>query len=273
MKKVIVQISLFLLGSTMFAGVVFAETIIKKPLLINPDLLDIRDDLTLINPDDQTADSEFFHYKEPSTREIELLKDPYLFEPYLNLVPDAVKILLLKKMEKDESLTANDLAKIPVEIREQVMEEVIRELSERQDEENVPAEPIEQAQPTESNSIESFFSEYWVQFLALVVSVVGLLLAVTGFSMAASKKRKSISRLMNEIDDTFAAFKWKSKRCEAELYRLHDIVDDKLKKGKIDESSYQVLINRIDKYLTEINDPEMGKLRDDVEKSDGSAKE
>lgn len=101
---------------------------------------------------------------------------------------------------------------------------------------------------------QSFLSEYWVQFWALVVGLIGVFLAVTGFSFANRKKRKSVSRFINEIDNTFESFKWKSKRCEAELYHLHDVVDEKLKDGKIDESAYNLLIDRIDKYMKEVQE-------------------
>jgi hypothetical protein len=105
-----------------------------------------------------------------------------------------------------------------------------------------------------STSIESFISEYWVQFLALIVSIIGVALAVTGFTLAGAKKKKSVSKFLNQIDDTFAEYKWKSKRCEAELYRLHDLVDEQLKKGKLDEGAYEILHKRIEKYLAEIKE-------------------
>lgn len=110
------------------------------------------------------------------------------------------------------------------------------------------------ANKRKASDIESFFSEYWVQFIALVVSFFGVGLAVTGFTVAGSKKKKSVSKFLHQIDDTFAAFKWKSKRCEAELYRLHDLVDEQLKAGKVDEGTYQLLMNRIDRYLAEIKE-------------------
>lgn len=99
-----------------------------------------------------------------------------------------------------------------------------------------------------------FLSEYWIQLWALVLGAIGVILAVTGFSFANRKKRKSVSRFINEIDDTFESFKWKSKRCEAELYRLHDVVDEKLKEGKIDEAAYNLLIDRINKYMKEVQE-------------------
>lgn len=117
--------------------------------------------------------------------------------------------------------------------------------------EKVAAAAANKRAPT---SIESFITEYWVQFLALIVSLIGVGLAVTGFTFAGRKKKKSVSKFLNSIDDTFAAFKWKSKRCEAELYRLHDLVDEQLKKGKLDESSYELLHKRIERYLAEIKE-------------------
>lgn len=106
----------------------------------------------------------------------------------------------------------------------------------------------------QDEGLENWISEYWVQFLALLVGLIGVFLAVSGYSIAASKKKKSISTLINEIDDTFESFKWKSKRCEAELYRLQDVMDEKLKGGKLDESAYHLLVNRIEKYLKEVQD-------------------
>lgn len=101
---------------------------------------------------------------------------------------------------------------------------------------------------------QSFISEYWVQFLALVVSLVGVFFAVTGFTFAGQKKKKSVASFINQIDDTFASFKSKSKRCEAELYRIEDLIEDQLKNGKIDESSYELLTKRIQKYLKEVQE-------------------
>lgn len=263
MKKIFV-LSLVIIGILNMMSVALAEPVLEKTILLPAEEFDIRDNLKIIDPDsvvDPDADAQpeedgFFHYGPPSPKEIELLRDPYVFEPYMNLLPDPAKILILQRMEKDDEMSPADLKEVPIEIRQQALEQTIRDLKEEENDKPIEPENVPEPQPEEreKNKIESLFTEYWVEFLALVVSVVGLLLGVTGFSMATSKKKKSISQLMNEIDDTFSSFKWKSKRCEAELYRLHDIVDDKLKKGKLDESSYQVLVNRIDKYLSEIKE-------------------
>jgi|GEM_PF-5621815 len=121
--------------------------------------------------------------------------------------------------------------------------------------------PVVQPTPTpatvaQDKGVENWVSEYWVQFLALIVSLIGVFFAVTGFTFANQKKKKSVSNFLNQIDDTFDAFKWKSKRCEAELYRLEDMIEDQLKNGKLDESSYDLLTKRINKYLREIQEVE-----------------
>ncbi|MCC7432459.1 hypothetical protein IT412_02945 [Candidatus Peregrinibacteria bacterium] len=100
--------------------------------------------------------------------------------------------------------------------------------------------------------LQNIFSEYWVQFMALVVSLIGVFLAVSGFSFASKNKQKYLKKFLHEIDDAYSSYKWKSKRCEAELYRLKDQVEEQLKAGKIDENTYQLLEKRIDKYLDEI---------------------
>lgn len=100
--------------------------------------------------------------------------------------------------------------------------------------------------------VQGMFSEYWVQFLALVVSLIGVVLAVSGFSLATKKKQKYLKKYLHEIDDVYSSYKWKTKRCEAELYRLQDQIEDQLKEGAIDENTYHLLEKRIEKYLDEI---------------------
>ncbi len=88
--------------------------------------------------------------------------------------------------------------------------------------------------------------------LGIILTIIAVILAATGFTFAAKRKQKSISKYMNQIDDTYSEYKMKAKRCEAELYRLKDIVDNELKSGKIDDSAYQLLMNRIEGYMIDI---------------------
>jgi len=88
--------------------------------------------------------------------------------------------------------------------------------------------------------------------IEIIIALIALILGITGYSFATRKKQRSISKYMNQIDNTYSEFKMKSKRCEAELYRLRDIVDEELKSGKLDEGAYQLLMNRIEGYMVDV---------------------
>lgn len=87
---------------------------------------------------------------------------------------------------------------------------------------------------------------------ALFLAILTVILAASGFTFATRRRRQSISKHMNQIDDTYSEYKMKAKRCEAELYRLKDIIDDELKNGKLEDTSYQLLMNRIEGYMVDI---------------------
>lgn len=104
----------------------------------------------------------------------------------------------------------------------------------------------------QQNAATSIAPEIPWNMISVVISILAGLAAIFGFSVSSHKKKRAISKYMEEIDSTFSEYKWKTKRCEAELYRLHDVLEDSLKKGKIDESLFELLTKRIDKYLHEI---------------------
>lgn len=87
---------------------------------------------------------------------------------------------------------------------------------------------------------------------AIFLAILAIVLATSGFTFAKRRKRQSISKHMNQIDDTYTEYKMKAKRCEAELYRLKDIIDDELKEGNLEDSAYQLLMNRIEGYMVDI---------------------
>lgn len=137
---------------------------------------------------------------------------------------------------------------------EMIIRQAIKEKALNSIKNDAKAGTAEKIDAKPQQGFQNFISEYWVQFLALLVSLVGVFFAVTGFTFAGQKKKKSVANFINQIDDTFASFKWKSKRCEAELYRIEDLIEDQLKNGKIDESSYELLTKRIQKYLKEVQE-------------------
>lgn len=123
------------------------------------------------------------------------------------------------------------------------------EMQPRQPEERQPEEmPNKVVRPTFLQRI----GKYIVGNLGTIIAIVTVLIAISGFTFAAKRKQKSISKYINQIDDTYSEYKMKAKRCEAELYRLKDIVDDQLKTGKIDEGAYQLLMGRIEGYMIDI---------------------
>ena len=135
---------------------------------------------------------------------------------------------------------------------EQIKKDLLEEMNKKLEAEKNKKKTEEEPQRGFGAKIQGMFSEYWVQLLALVVSVIGVVLAVSGFSIANKSKQKNLKKFLHEIDDAYTSYKWKTKRCEAELYRLLDQVEEQLKEGKIDESTFSLLEKRIHKYLDEI---------------------
>jgi len=88
--------------------------------------------------------------------------------------------------------------------------------------------------------------------------VLGVLLAVVslaggGFAwFMGHRKRGRVKTFLDEIDNIYSSFKMNARRCEAELLSLREKSLDMLKRGKIDESNYGLLKERIDEYLQEI---------------------
>lgn len=113
---------------------------------------------------------------------------------------------------------------------------------------------LEDIRDSQNNDVGVFnkLSKWLWNNIGIILAVIAITLAATGFTFAAKRKQKSISKYMNKIDDTYTEYKMKAKRCEAELYRLKDIVDDELKSGKIDDSAYQLLMHRIENYMIDI---------------------
>ena len=88
--------------------------------------------------------------------------------------------------------------------------------------------------------------------LGIVVSIVFVVVAF----FSSRRKRGQLKNLLNEIDEAFFQFKRNSRRCEAELYRLKDIVLEQYKSGTINEGSYVILNERIDDYIAKLSQSE-----------------
>lgn len=73
-----------------------------------------------------------------------------------------------------------------------------------------------------------------------------------GTWMIIRKNRRKLKDYFDKIDNTYGQFKMKSHRCEAELYRLKDLIEEDLKEGRIEESTFQILSSRVESYLKEV---------------------
>ena len=89
------------------------------------------------------------------------------------------------------------------------------------------------------------------EILGLLIGVFSVIVTVTAF-VATRRKRGRVRGLLDEIDDAYFRYKKNARRCEAELYRLKDIVLEDYKAGNIPEGSYNVLNKRIDDYIKEV---------------------
>jgi len=90
-----------------------------------------------------------------------------------------------------------------------------------------------------------------IEVLALFIGVFSVICTVTAFAVNR-RKRGRVKTLLDDIDDAYFSFKKNARRCEAELYRLRDIVLEDYKNGRINEQSYDVLNERINDYLSKL---------------------
>jgi hypothetical protein len=89
-----------------------------------------------------------------------------------------------------------------------------------------------------------------------------LTVAMAGLVSRKKKERKEKERaeriktrrkeLLNETEQVYIQFKMNVQRCEDELHRIKDVLIAELNRGTIDESSYNILNNRLSDYLTEM---------------------
>ncbi len=104
--------------------------------------------------------------------------------------------------------------------------------------------PVGEARPPPESSETNW------EAIGVILLVVG---GATGW-IFSRRKRGRVKKLIDETDRIYSSFKMKSRRCEAELYRLKDMVLDEFKNGKIDEHSYAIIDKRIEDYLKEVRE-------------------
>lgn len=140
---------------------------------------------------------------------------------------------------------------------EEMPEEEVKEPTKEQIEEVIKDRREEISTNNNRNTQKSFgilerIKKFFIEYNAVILGLAAVIIAISGFTFAGRKKKRSISKHMNAIDNTYSEYKMKAKRCEAELYRLKDIIDDELKSGKIDDGAYALLMGRIEDYMIDV---------------------
>lgn len=93
-----------------------------------------------------------------------------------------------------------------------------------------------------------------------VAAIVSASVAVCSFAAylvarrTQNRQKRHLKKLLDELDVVYTRFKMNAHRCEAELYRLKDIIATDLKEGRLEEQSYTILDKRLDGYMTEIQE-------------------
>ncbi len=85
--------------------------------------------------------------------------------------------------------------------------------------------------------------------------IIGIVMTSVGSAVgwyAKTGRKRRLGTLLDKVDKLYLSFKENTTKCESALYDFKDVVASDLKQGKIDESSFQILDNRIDKYLAEV---------------------
>ena len=97
-----------------------------------------------------------------------------------------------------------------------------------------------------------------IEWVAVIISLFGFAVGAGGWIVRtrSARKRKKIlfTKLMDDVDAIFSRFKMNALRCQAELYKLREQVLDEFKQGLIDEEKYNILNNRVDDYLKEVEE-------------------
>lgn len=100
-------------------------------------------------------------------------------------------------------------------------------------------------QPKPRFRLSSLFS--WDALGVLIPIIIGLV----GWYLVRKKKSK-LKGYFEQIDQTYGQYKVEGKKCEAELYALKESIEQDLKDGKIEDSAYNLLNERIARYLKDI---------------------
>jgi len=122
-------------------------------------------------------------------------------------------------------------------------------LLEGQEQQRLPLSP--QATPVQPiSSQQQFILPNFSSFAAIasLLTIVG----VVSIWVFMRKKKRKFKDYFEKIDYAYANFKLETRRCEGELHRLRDLLENDLQHGKIEESTFGLLNGKIEDYLVKI---------------------
>ena len=98
------------------------------------------------------------------------------------------------------------------------------------------------------NTIMTFLMSVNWEALGFFLAFGGILV---GWYVSQRNKRR-LTRYLTKIDDVYVNNKMDAEFCRDELELLREKVDDNLKRGEINETTYELLLKRIDLYQKEL---------------------
>lgn len=81
--------------------------------------------------------------------------------------------------------------------------------------------------------------------------IITIIAGISGF-LYTRKRKGATSKYLNEINNTYTNSKTNTDKCELRLLELKHKIENDFSKGKLNESSFDILDRRIDNYLGEI---------------------
>lgn len=102
------------------------------------------------------------------------------------------------------------------------------------------------------------FSDWSLREVVYLISILGTLIGVVSWGNRTRKERRKqeivFNKILGEIDEIYTRYKVNSRRCETELIKLKNSVMDEFKQGIFDEDKFQILLDRIEQYINEIQE-------------------
>lgn len=216
---------------------------------------------------------EPFQIEEPVPNENQFDEAVMMIEDYIHNLPPEEELIMWPLWEtmppEDKHMFIQEVAEAPPEDKMRIIENRIRVILDHAENMNTEGatpdgmiDPDMNGKNNPDSNIQKILnrdaqngSPWYKDWEAwgVILAILGACAAIIGY-FAQRKKSTVTTGYFKDIDNAYTTFKMKGYRCEAELYRLRDIITEDFKQGNMDENAFQLLDNRIEKYLSEIRE-------------------